>query len=373
MDRAVRVLDIERAIARAYPPDRAEEWDRVGLLAGAPDARVTGVVLALDPTPDAVARTVARGANVLVTHHPAYLKMPDRLVGSHGPAAVLSLAMRAGVSLINAHTNLDRDDRAQSLMPQALGLNILGPIEDSSMAVSHLTVFVPPNGAEAVRAAMIEAGAGRVGEYDECAFQADGLGSFAASPGAHPAVSLDESGRVREVRLEMVCPPRATTRVMEAAAGAHRYEEPLIIAGDARIGRNRWRLGRVCQVDARVTLHQLAQRVFHAYGIVPRVWGDPDSVIETVGCTTGSGGSLLSAAIGKGVQAFVAGEVRYHDATDAVQAGVGVIEIGHDVSEWPLVSLLETVVRDIPDLPSEMVHALPPSAGWWIPKERTNA
>lgn len=373
MDRVVRVADIERAIAHAYPPERAEEWDRVGLLAGDPNAPVTGVVLALDPTPDALEQTLARGANVLVTHHPAYLKMPDRLVGDSGPAGLLARAMRAGVSLINAHTNLDRDDRAQSLMPQTLGLSILEPIEESSMPVSHITVFVPPSSVSAVRGAMIEAGAGRIGQYEECSFEVSGHGSFAAGPDTKPSAIPDESGRVAELRLEMVCPPRAAVCVVEAAVRAHPYEEPLIIATDARIARNRWRLGRVCRTDSAVTLRELAARVSRAYGVMPRVWGDPEAVIERVGCTTGSGGSLIGAAIGKGVEAFIAGEVRYHDATDAVQAGVCVMEIGHDVSEWPLVGLLEAAVRTVPELPGELIYALPPSAGWWIPKERTNA
>lgn len=373
MDRPVSVRDIERAIAHAYPPERAEEWDRVGLLAGDPQASVTGVVLALDPTPDAVEHAVALGANVLVTHHPAYLKMPDALVDGRGPAGLLAQAMRAGVSLINAHTNLDRDDRAQSLMPQALGLRVLEPIENASMPASHVTVFVPPASVSAVRDAMVEAGAGRVGQYEGCSFEVGGHGGFAAGPDASPVVTPDESGHVAEVRLEMVCPPRAAGRVIEAAARAHPYEEPLIIAAEARVARNRWRLGRVCSLETPVTLSELAVRVSGAYGVTPRVWGDPRTVIGRVGCTTGSGGSLIGAAIGRGVEAFIAGEVRYHDATDAVQAGVGVIEIGHDVSEWPLVGLLETVVRSVPGLPGESIHALPPSAGWWIPKERTNA
>lgn len=373
MDRVVRVTDIERAIAHAYPPERAEAWDRVGLLAGDPTAPVTGVVLALDPTPEALGQALARGANVLVTHHPAYLKMPDRIVGDSGPAGLLVRAMRAGVSLINAHTNLDRDDRAQSLMPEALGLSILEPIEDSSMAVSHVTVFVSPGSVQAVRDGMVEAGAGRVGQYEECSFEVSGRGGFSAGKGASPSVTPDESGQVAEVRLEMVCPPHATARVVDAAARAHPYEEPLIIASDARVARNRWRLGRICRTDSPVTLDELAARVSRTYGITPRVWGDPETVIEHVGCTTGSGGSLIGAAIRRGVEAFIAGEVRYHDATDAVQAGVCVIEIGHDVSEWPLVGLLETVVRSVPGLPGDLIHALPPSAGWWIPKERTNA
>jgi putative NIF3 family GTP cyclohydrolase 1 type 2 len=69
----VTVGDVERAIAKRFPTEWAEEWDRVGLLAGDPDREVTGVVLALDPTRAAIAHAAGVGANVVVTHHPAFL------------------------------------------------------------------------------------------------------------------------------------------------------------------------------------------------------------------------------------------------------------------------------------------------------------
>lgn len=373
MGDTVRVGDLERALDHAFPVDRAEEWDRVGLLAGDPAEAVTGVVLALDPTPDAIRRAAELGANVLVTHHPAFLKMPERLVGSSGPAGLLSLASRLGVALMNAHTNLDRDDRAQALMPTALGLTIEGPLERSLLTAALVTVFTPARSIEDIRSAMVSAGAGRVGNYEECSFRSSGTGGFLPPASGAPAVLPDDSGALEEIRLEMICPAGSVVRVTEAAATAHPYEEPLIVSREVRISRNRWRLGRVCRTEETVTLRQLADRAAGVYGVSPRVWGDPDTLIDTVGCTTGSGGSLLGAAASRGVEAFIAGEVRYHDAMDALHSGICVIELGHDVSEWPLVSILEEVVRGVPGISPDSVHALPPSAGWWVPKERTNA
>ena len=82
----VTVRDIELALARRFPTERAESWDRVGLLAGDPSALVTGVTLALDPTPSAIESALAAGSNVLVTHHPAYLQSLSDIRPGPGPA-----------------------------------------------------------------------------------------------------------------------------------------------------------------------------------------------------------------------------------------------------------------------------------------------
>ena len=117
----VTVRDIEHAVANRFPLERAEEWDRCGLLAGDPDARVSGVVLALDPTVEVIERAFGLGANVVVTHHPAFLSPPQRLTPGGGSADVVFAALSKGVALINAHTNLDRDEQSSTAHARGLG------------------------------------------------------------------------------------------------------------------------------------------------------------------------------------------------------------------------------------------------------------
>ena len=78
----------------------------------------------------------------------------------------------------------------------------------------------------------------------------------------------------------------------------------------------------------------------------------PTTPLARVATATGSAGSLVGDALATGAQALVAGEVRYHDALDAVESGLAIIELGHDVSEWPLVGLLADAVRAHPGLGS---------------------
>lgn len=363
------VGDIDRAIAHRYPHEWAEGWDRCGLLAGDPGREVTGVVLALDPTLAVITRAAELGANVVVTHHPAFLTTPNWLTPGRGSAGVIFAALDNGIALVNAHTNLDRAPAAGRLLPKTLGLTPIKPIERALMPMTLITVFSPPSHADGIAAAMAGAGAGRVGDYEGASFtSAEGTGVFV--PGQSTSPLTGEPGRpssATEVRVEMVAPRAKARGVVGAARGAHPYEEPLIVAADVEIARSSARMGMLNGVSPALTLEALAVAAAAAFHTTPRVWGNPSLLVERVVTATGSAGSLLGDVIASGAAALVAGEVRYHDALDAVDAGLGIIELGHDVSEWPLVHLLTEAILDILGLSSDIVHELPSTPGWWTP------
>lgn len=362
----VIVSDIEHAIAKRFPPERAEAWDRVGLLAGDPQAVVTGVALALDSTREAIAEAARLGANVLVTHHPAFLEPPSRLAPGAGPGGVLFDALTAGIALINAHTNLDRDLDGQRLLPVALGLEPARALERSAMPMAIITVYVPQASVAHVIDSMTAAGAGRLGDYERCSFTVSGTGAF--TPGADASPFIDtpaEPSIAEEERLEMVCPRSKVRAVVASAEAAHPYEHPLITATDVVIARNGAALGMICGREHQLTLRALATLAAGTFNITPRLWGDPDAPVGIAVTATGSAGSLIGEVLGAGADTLICGEVRYHDALDARGEGLAIVELGHDVSEWPLVTLLEQTVNDIPGLDRGTVHPLPARPAWW--------
>jgi dinuclear metal center YbgI/SA1388 family protein len=367
----VLVGDIDRAIAKRFPLEWAEEWDRVGLLAGDPDREVTGVVLALDVTREAIAEAVRVGANVLVTHHPACLETPKWITPGRGAAGVLFSAMDGHVALVNAHTNLDRAPAAGQLLPSLLGLTPLKPVERPPMPMALVTVYVPPSHADAVATAMSGAGAGRLGEYESARFvSGEGSGRFTPSRAANPHVGLrGEPSQAAEVRVDMVAPRDRVKGVLAAARAAHPYEEPLVVAADVQIARSSARMGMLCEAPADMTLSAFARHVATAFDITPMVYGDPDRTVGRIVTGTGSVRALVGDAFSAGATVLLGGEVRYHDALDAAEMGLSVIEIGHDVSEWPLVGLLEEVVRSVSGLDPAAVHVLPPTPAWWTPSK----
>lgn len=138
--------DLVERINAYFPPDDAESWDRTGLLVGDPFTPVRGVACALDPTLANIRQAHACGANLLITHHPAFLDAPELFApteaGASSPGAVVFEASRLGVALANWHTALDVSAPAQLMLPGFLGLTpqgVLNPLaRDARLGLGQL-------------------------------------------------------------------------------------------------------------------------------------------------------------------------------------------------------------------------------------------
>ncbi|MBS3956320.1 MAG: Nif3-like dinuclear metal center hexameric protein [Clostridiales bacterium] len=360
------VGSVVSAVADAFPPEWAESWDRIGLLAGDPESRCERVLVTLDLTRSAVSRALALGANVIATHHPPFLDPPQRLTPS--VAGPLFDALTAGVAVVVAHTNLDRAPSGATALPALLGLEGGAPLEQTALPMSSVMVYVPHDALAKVKSAMMAAGAGRIGRYDGCSFSVEGTGSFTPRDGSRPAIGSPGSPTsVNETRLEVVCPRSLAPSVIAAVRDAHPYEEPLVVVTDAVIARGDARMGRVCDLDQAMTLSEFAALAGRLACCAARVRGTHDHRVQRVAVVTGSAGSLVDSALSAGAEALVAGEVRYHDAASAVEAGLAIIELGHDASERPLVPVLAEAVRTTPGLDSANVIVDRPAPGYWTP------
>ena len=125
---------LERALLARFPAEDAESWDRTGMLVGDRSKTVAGIACALDPTIDAIEAAAAAGANVLLTHHPAFLDPPTSFAPASSvalnPGAGVYRAIELGVALMNFHTALDVSLEAQQMLPGMLGLKLIKVIDE---------------------------------------------------------------------------------------------------------------------------------------------------------------------------------------------------------------------------------------------------
>ncbi len=333
--------EITALLEEWFPPHHADSWDAVGLVCGDPDVEVRRILLAVDPVAAVADEAVAASAQLLVCHHPLFLK------GVHGVAAtdpkgrIVHRLLAAGCGLFTAHTNADSPAGGVSeSLALALGLEDLRPLQaDPAPALDKLIVFAPAEAAEKLRAALSEAGAGAIGDYDSCSFTAPGEGRFRPLDGARPAVG--EVGRpevVEEVRIETVSPRPLRGAVLAAMRAAHPYEEPafdvleLAALDDADRGS-----GRIGRLPEPVSLRSFADHVARtlsetAHGV--RVAGDPDLVVETVGLCGGAGDFLLDRARAAGVDVYLTSDLRHHPASELREhGGPALVDVAHWAAE----------------------------------------
>ena len=93
-----------------------------------------------------------------------------------------------------------------------------------------ITVYVPESHLNAVKNALFSAGAGRIGNYDSCAWQSLGMGQFRPLAGANPSLgSIGKIEQVPEYKIELVCAEEFLKPSIDAMKKAHPYETPAFI------------------------------------------------------------------------------------------------------------------------------------------------
>ncbi|MFT3741344.1 MAG: NGG1p interacting factor NIF3 [Gammaproteobacteria bacterium] len=91
----------------------------------------------------------------------------------------------------------------------------------------YLQFYVPPSHLKAVKIALFAAGAGKIGAYDQCAWQTLGEGQYRPLPGSQPfAGTQDQLCHEAEYKVEMVCAEAVLSEVISALKASHPYEQP---------------------------------------------------------------------------------------------------------------------------------------------------
>jgi putative NIF3 family GTP cyclohydrolase 1 type 2 len=260
----VTVSAVVAALDRRYDPATAAAWDAVGLVCGDPDAPVARVHFAVDPVEAAAHEAIDSGAEVLVTHHPLYLRGTSTVAATSGKGRLVHRMIRAGVALYTAHTNADvAMPGVSDALANAVGVDEVEPLQVAEPETwDKLTVYVPQAHAQRLVDALSAAGAGRLGDYDRCAYLVDGTGTFRPGPGATPAIGrVGQVVTVTETRIEMVAPRRLRPAVTSALLAQHPYEEPAWDVVELAPRSGRTGLGRVGRLRQPCRLAELVRRV----------------------------------------------------------------------------------------------------------------
>src|ERR1700712_5365310 len=127
-----------------FPPESAEEWDAVGLAAGDPGAVFRRILLAVDPVGPTADEAATWGADLLLTHHPLFLRGVHGVAETTPKGRTLATLTRAGCGLLSAHTNADHASPGVSdALARTLGLRDVRPLRPAGQLLDKIVVFAP--------------------------------------------------------------------------------------------------------------------------------------------------------------------------------------------------------------------------------------
>lgn len=344
--------EVIAVLDRLYDPSLAESWDAVGLVTGELDAPVRRILFAVDPMRVVVDEAIAGDFDLLVTHHPLLLKGVNSVAATTPKGRVIHDLIRSGTALHVCHTNADNANPGVSdALAAALGLTDTRPLNPKPAApMDKLVVYVPVAEIQAMIDALAAAGAGKLGDYDRCAWSSTGEGTFRPLTGANPTLGrVGEIERVEESRVEMVLPRSRRRAVVEAMRAAHTYEEPAFDLYEMAELPGQLGGGRIGTLAAPMALREFAAKVAESlprteHGV--RVAGDPERLVESVAVVGGAGDSEFDRVRSAGVDAYVTADLRHHPATEAraFDDAPALVDVAHWASEWPWLADAERLV-----------------------------
>ncbi|MBI9054545.1 MAG: Nif3-like dinuclear metal center hexameric protein [Bacteroidales bacterium] len=331
----MKLKEITSYIESIAPLSYQEDYDNAGLIVGNPNQEVEGVLITLDVIEDVVDEAIQKGLNLIVAHHPIVFSGLKKLTGKNYIERVIIKAIKNDIAIYASHTNLDSIwGGVNTKIADKLNLKnqkILAPVSNQ---LYKLVYFVPTENANKIRNAIFEAGAGQIGNYDMCSFNAEGKGTFRAGENTNPFVG--KKGEIHfedEVRVETVFPKYLKNKIVDALIKSHPYEE---VAYDIYPIENTFEkvgLGVVgdleTEIDEVAFLKSLktsfsAKCVRHT-----KLLNKP---IRRVAVCGGSGSFLLNKAIGANADVFVSGDFKYHQFFDA-EGKILIADIGHFETE----------------------------------------
>ena len=332
------VADVVAALERLAPLSIAADWDNVGLLVGDRSKPANRILTCLTLTYDVAYEALGERYGMIVTHHPILFRGAKRITADTDEGRTLALLLGGGIAVYSPHTAFDNtvggiNDRIAA----RLGLTNVEPLRppDSNGESCKLVTFVPDADLAKVSDALFAAGAGRIGEYRDCSFRIAGTGTFFGGDQTNPAVG--QKGRREEVsewRLEVVCPKSSLAQIVSALRTAHSYEEPAfdiypLVSSVAGVGA-----GRIGSLSKPTKLSELASRIKASLRCGPiQIIGDANAPILRVAIACGAAGEFLSDAKRANADAFLTGEMRFHDYLAAQSMGVHLILPGHYATE----------------------------------------
>ena len=345
---------LTQILEKIAPPQYQEAYDNAGLIVGNPATEIMGVLVCLDSTEAVILEAIERGCNVVVAHHPIVFKGLKKLNGKNYVERTVLLAIKNDVAIYAIHTNLDNmlHNGVNTKIAEKLGLTNLKILAPKRQILTKLTTFAPISDSQKVLDALYAAGAGNIGNYENCSFRTEGIGSFKPVGTANPHIgTLNKVEEVAEYRLEVIFPSHLERAILAALRAAHPYEEVAFYVQSLENAHQEVGAGIVGELLEPVTemgFLEFLKTTMQA-GVV-RFTAPLSKNVKRVAICGGAGSFLLPQAIGSGADVFVTADFKYHEFFDA-DGRILIADIGHFESEQYTIDLLIDVLRkEKPDL-----------------------
>src|SRR5690554_1029903 len=209
------------------PVAYAEDFDNVGLLVGNPNQEITGILVCHDALENVIDEAVQEKYNLVVCFHPILFSGLKKITGKTYVERAVIKAIKNDIAIYAVHTALDNHKNGvNKIMCDALGIKNPKMLVEKENFIYKLVTYTPSDNANQVRNALFEAGAGNIGNYDNCSFNSKGKGTYRGNEDSNPVVGeKNEFVIAKEIKIEVTFEKHLQNRILKALFDSHKYEE----------------------------------------------------------------------------------------------------------------------------------------------------
>ncbi|MDA0178483.1 GTP cyclohydrolase 1 [Mesoflavibacter sp. HG96] len=346
------IKDIIEALEKDAPLQYAEDFDNVGLLVGDKNTKATSALITLDTTEAVVDEAIAKNCNLIISFHPIIFKGLKSLTGKNYVERAVLKAIKNDIAIYAIHTALDNYKKGvNAMLCDQLNLINQRILIPQKQTIKKLTTFVPKAEAEQLRNALFDAGAGSIGNYSNCSFNVDGIGTFNANQDANPTIGKKgETHYENETQINITFPKHLETKILSTLFKTHSYEEVAYEISTLENTNQSIGMGMIAQFEQEMEekdfLNYLKDKMKAPYVRHTQLL---NKKIKKVAVLGGSGSFAIGAAKASGADAFVTADLKYHDFFQA-ENNILLVDIGHYESEqYTKNGLVAILTKKIPN------------------------
>ncbi|MBC6365862.1 Nif3-like dinuclear metal center hexameric protein [Algoriphagus sp. AK58] len=348
-----RIQDVLSFLEQFAPPAYQESYDNATLICGNRNSKLTGILCALDCTEQVVEEAIELGANLIVAHHPIVFKGLKSLTGKNYVERTVIKAIKHDIAIYAIHTNLDHvSSGVNKRISDRIGLTDTRILQPKKQILNKLVFFVPSDNKDQVLKAIFEAGAGQIGEYKDCSFQLEGMGTYTPSEKANPFIG--ERGipqYERETRVEVILPGYLSGKIVSEMKKNHPYEEVAYYLSVLENENQEVGAGMIGTLEHPMSEDEFLDFLKERMNLrIIKHTSLRNKPVKKVAVCGGAGIFLLSDAKKAGADAFVTSDIKYHEFFDA-EGQLILCDIGHYESEIFTKDLLaELLSQNFPNI-----------------------
>jgi len=330
------------------PSQWQESYDNSGLLVGNAQDYVSKALLCLDCTPEIIEEARIQGCDLVIAHHPIIFGGLKRLNGNNYVEKTVINAIKYGIAIYAIHTNLDNVLKygVNAKIAEKLGLNNAKILDPQLNRLFRLSIYVPKENLEQVKEAVFQAGAGKIGNYDECGFSTMGEGSFRPIEGANPHTGkIGVRHEDPEIKFEVTVTDALKDGVIRSMLAAHPYEEVAYELVKMENKHQEIGAGLIGELEKELDIDAFLELLKNKMELsFVKFTKTKNKKIKTVAVCGGAGSFLIKKAKST-ADAYVTSDIKYHEFFDA-EGELLLCDIGHYESEKYTIEIFHQIISE---------------------------